>query len=128
MASTSLCGLQQKCFGTQRSVRSSRRSSTSVHATVWTPNSERPKGHDRPWIQASGQPIMAPRTQEMAGDPFGLLLRQRIVFLGGEVEDFGADAIISQLLLLDNQDPTKDIKMFINSPGEQQCSRVGRPR
>jgi hypothetical protein len=30
----------------------------------------------------------------MAGDPFGLLLRQRIVFLGGEVEDFGADALV----------------------------------
>jgi ATP-dependent Clp protease protease subunit len=55
----------------------------------------------------------------MAGDPFGLLLRQRIVFLGGEVEDFGADALVSQLLLLDNQDATKDIKLFINSPGVQ---------
>jgi ATP-dependent Clp protease protease subunit len=32
----------------------------------------------------------------MAGDPFGLLLRQRIVFLGGEVEDFGADALVSE--------------------------------
>jgi ATP-dependent Clp protease protease subunit len=57
----------------------------------------------------------------MAGDPFGLLLRQRIVFLGGEVEDFGADALVSQLLLLDNQDQTKDIKMFINSPGKLQA-------
>jgi ATP-dependent Clp protease, protease subunit len=53
----------------------------------------------------------------MAGDPYGLLLKQRIVFLGGEVNDFGADAIVSQLLLLDAQDPTKDIKLFINSPG-----------
>lgn len=43
----------------------------------------------------------------MAGDPFGMLLRQRIVFLGGEVTDFTADAVISQLLLLDSQDPTK---------------------
>ncbi len=43
----------------------------------------------------------------MAGDPFGLLLRQRIVFLGGEVNDFSADAVISQLLLLDSQAPTK---------------------
>lgn len=33
----------------------------------------------------------------MAGDPFGLLLRQRIVFLGGEVEDFGADALVSHM-------------------------------
>jgi len=53
----------------------------------------------------------------MQGDPFGLLLRQRTIFMGGEVEDFGADAIISQLLLLDSQDPSKDIKLFINSPG-----------
>ena len=53
----------------------------------------------------------------MAGDPFGLLLRQRIIFMGNEVTDFSADAIVSQLLLLDSQDPTKDIKLFINSPG-----------
>lgn len=77
----------------------------------------KPKGWDRPWIQANSQPLLAPRTADMQGDPFGLLLRQRIVFMGGEVEDFSADAIISQLLLLDSQDPTKDIKMFINSPG-----------
>jgi ATP-dependent Clp protease protease subunit len=37
----------------------------------------------------------------MAGDPFGLLLRQRIVFLGGEVEDFGADALVSTGFALD---------------------------
>jgi hypothetical protein len=98
-----------------------------VRAALWTPPSrgdpqqpqqqQQPKGYDRPWIQANGQPIMAPRTADMAGDPFGLLLRQRIIFLGGEVDDFGADAIVSQLLLLDQQDATKDIKLFINSPG-----------
>ena len=47
--------------------------------------------------------MIAPRTADMAGDPFGLLLSNRIVFLGGEVNDFSADAIISQLLLLDSQ-------------------------
>nr|7EKO_C Chain C, ATP-dependent Clp protease proteolytic subunit [Chlamydomonas reinhardtii]7EKO_E Chain E, ATP-dependent Clp protease proteolytic subunit [Chlamydomonas reinhardtii]7EKO_G Chain G, ATP-dependent Clp protease proteolytic subunit [Chlamydomonas reinhardtii]7EKQ_C Chain C, ATP-dependent Clp protease proteolytic subunit [Chlamydomonas reinhardtii]7EKQ_E Chain E, ATP-dependent Clp protease proteolytic subunit [Chlamydomonas reinhardtii]7EKQ_G Chain G, ATP-dependent Clp protease proteolyt len=73
----------------------------------------------------NSQPIVAPRTAEMQGDPFGLLLRQRIVFLGGEVEDFGADAIISQLLLLDSQDPTKDIKIFINSPGGSVTAGMG---
>ena len=61
---------------------------------------------------------MAPRTQDLGGDPFGLLLKQRIVFLGGEVNDFLADAVVSQLLLLDSLDSTKDIKLFINSPGE----------
>lgn len=47
----------------------------------------------------------------------GLLLRERIVFLGSSIDDFVADAIISQLLLLDAQDSTKDIKLFINSTG-----------
>eukprot|EP00887_Chlorella_sp_A99_P004688 scaffold4.g4688.t1 len=47
----------------------------------------------------------------MAGDPFGLLLRQRIVFLGGEVNDFTADAI--------------DIKLFINSPGGSVTAGMG---
>lgn len=100
------------------------RAATCVRAAIWTPNQQSDalsRGRDRPWIEANGQPILAPRTADMAGDPFGLLLRQRIVFLGGEVEDFGADALVSQLLLLDNQDQTKDIKMFINSPGELQA-------
>eukprot|EP00879_Flechtneria_rotunda_P020183 GHRR01021224.1.p1 GENE.GHRR01021224.1~~GHRR01021224.1.p1 ORF type:complete len:154 (+),score=47.84 GHRR01021224.1:161-622(+) len=97
------------------------RAAIRVRAAIWTPSQSgsTERGKDRPWIQANGQPILAPRTQDMAGDPFGLLLRQRIVFLGGEVEDFGADALVSQLLLLDNQDATKDIKLFINSPGER---------
>lgn len=47
----------------------------------------------------------------------GLLLKERIVFLGSQIDDFVADAIISQLLLLDAQDHTKDIRLFINSPG-----------
>ncbi|KAE8727451.1 ATP-dependent Clp protease proteolytic subunit 2 [Hibiscus syriacus] len=50
-------------------------------------------------------------------DAMGLLLKERIVFLGNQIDDFLADAIISQLLLLDAQDPTKDIRLFINSPG-----------
>lgn len=52
-------------------------------------------------------PLATLRSQEMAGDPFALLLKQRIIFLGGEVSDFSADAIVSQLLLLDAQDHTK---------------------
>ena len=79
-----------------------------------TPSVKRPAPHV---LQAQGQPILAPRTQDLGGDPFGLLLKQRIVFLGGEVNDFVADAIVSQLLLLDSLDSTKDIKLFINSPG-----------
>ncbi|KAK6929720.1 Clp protease proteolytic subunit /Translocation-enhancing protein TepA [Dillenia turbinata] len=64
----------------------------------------------------------APQTPATAmkgaeSDVMGLLLRERIVFLGNSIDDFVADAIISQLLLLDVQDPKKDIKLFINSPG-----------
>lgn len=47
----------------------------------------------------------------------GLLLKERIVFLGSPIDDFVADAIISQLLLLDALDHTKDIRLFVNSPG-----------
>ncbi|PON38453.1 ATP-dependent Clp protease proteolytic subunit [Parasponia andersonii] len=64
----------------------------------------------------------APQTPATAmrgaeADAMGLLLRERIVFLGSSIDDFVADAIISQLLLLDAQDSTKDIKLFINSTG-----------
>ncbi|GMN64865.1 hypothetical protein TIFTF001_033938 [Ficus carica] len=64
----------------------------------------------------------APQTPATAmrgaeSDAMGLLLRERIVFLGSSIDDFVADAIISQLILLDAQDSTKDIKLFINSPG-----------
>lgn len=69
-------------------------------------------------------PVVAPKVQD-AGDPFGLLLQQRIVFLGSEVNDFTADAVVSQLLLLDAQDPTKDIKLFINSPGGSVTAGMG---
>lgn len=64
----------------------------------------------------------APQTPATAmkgaeADSLGLLLKERIVFLGSSIDDFVADAIISQLLLLDAQDSTKDIRLFINSPG-----------
>lgn len=73
----------------------------------------------------ANQPIIAPRTEGMAGDPFGLLLRNRTIFMGGEVEDFGADALVAQLLLLDSQDQGKPIKLFINSPGGSVTAGMG---
>lgn len=60
-------------------------------------------------------PATASRGAE--GDVMGLLLRERIVFLGSSIDDFVADAVMSQLLLLDAKDPTKDIRLFINSTG-----------
>jgi len=47
------------------------------------------------------------------------------VFLGGEVNDFTADAVVSQLLLLDSMDSTKDIKLFVNSPGGSVTAGMG---
>ena len=45
------------------------------------------------------------------------LLRERIIFLGSQVEDKMANAICAQMLLLDAEEPNKDIYLYINSPG-----------
>lgn len=54
---------------------------------------------------------------ERAMDIFSLLLRQRIVFLNGPVDDNVASLIVAQLLFLESENPTKDISFYINSPG-----------
>jgi ATP-dependent Clp protease protease subunit len=54
---------------------------------------------------------------ERAWDIYSRLLKDRIVFLGTEVDDFVANAIIAQLLFLESDDPDKEITLYINSPG-----------
>ncbi len=54
---------------------------------------------------------------ERAYDIYSRLLRERIVFLGGPIDDYMANIVIAQLLFLENEDPKKDIKLYINSPG-----------
>ena len=54
---------------------------------------------------------------ERAYDIYSLLLKERIVFLGTQINDQVANSIIAQLLFLSNQDPEKEIKIYINSPG-----------
>jgi ATP-dependent Clp protease protease subunit len=54
---------------------------------------------------------------ERSFDIYSRLLRERIVFLGQEVEDSIANLIAAQLLFLDAEDPTKDIYLYLNSPG-----------
>jgi ATP-dependent Clp protease protease subunit len=54
---------------------------------------------------------------ERAYDIYSRLLKERIIFLGTEVEDTVANLVIAQLLFLESEDPTKDIKLYINSPG-----------
>jgi ATP-dependent Clp protease protease subunit len=54
---------------------------------------------------------------ERAYDIYSRLLRERVVMLNGPVEDNMANTIVAQLLFLESEDPTKDISLFINSPG-----------
>ena len=54
---------------------------------------------------------------ERAYDIYSRLLKDRIVFVGGEIDDVMANAIVAQLLFLQAQDPSKEVSMYINSPG-----------
>ncbi len=54
---------------------------------------------------------------ERAYDIYSRLLKDRIIFLGSAIDDNVANTVIAQLLFLENQDPEKDIKLYINSPG-----------
>lgn len=54
---------------------------------------------------------------ERAYDIWSRLLKDRIVFLGGPIDDTVANLIIAQLLFLESEDPDKDVQMYINSPG-----------
>lgn len=54
---------------------------------------------------------------EKAFDIFSRLLRERIIFLGTEIDDEVANSIVAQLLLLDSENNEKDIMLYINSPG-----------
>jgi ATP-dependent Clp protease protease subunit len=54
---------------------------------------------------------------ERAYDIYSRLLKERIIFLGGPINDAVSNTVIAQLLFLDSQDPKKEIKLYINSPG-----------
>ncbi|MDD7761217.1 MAG: ATP-dependent Clp endopeptidase proteolytic subunit ClpP [Firmicutes bacterium] len=59
---------------------------------------------------------------ERSYDIFSRLLKERIIFVTGEVNDAMADLVVAQLLFLEAEDPEKDIQMYINSPGGQVTS------
>ncbi len=50
-------------------------------------------------------------------DPYNKLFEERIIFLGSQVDDVSANDLMAQLLVLESQDPDRDITMYINSPG-----------
>ena len=64
-------------------------------------------------------PVVVEQTNrgERSYDIYSRLLKERIIFLGGEVNDVTADLIVAQLLFLEAEDPDKDIQLYINSPG-----------
>ena len=64
-------------------------------------------------------PIVVEQTGsgERSYDIYSRLLKDRIVFLDGEINDLSADLVVAQLLFLDGQDIDKDINLYINSPG-----------
>ncbi len=64
-------------------------------------------------------PVVVEQTSrgERSYDIFSRLLKERIVFLDGEVNDATADLVVAQMLFLEAEDPEKDIQLYINSPG-----------
>lgn len=64
-------------------------------------------------------PMVIEKSQfgERAYDIYSRLLRERIIFLGGGIDDDTANLIIAQLLFLEAEDPKKDVSLYVNSPG-----------
>ena len=87
------------------------------HNTGNFPFSVQDRMHDP--IQANLVPMVVEQTNrgERAYDIFSRLLKERIIFLNGPIDDGVASLVCSQLLFLESENPTKDISMYINSPG-----------
>ena len=70
-------------------------------------------------IQNSLVPMVVEQTSrgERAYDIYSRLLKERIIFMVGPVEDYSSNLIVAQLLFLESENPTKDISLYINSPG-----------
>ena len=69
--------------------------------------------------KAVGVPMVIEQSSrgERAFDIYSRLLRERVIFCVGEVEDYMANLIVAQLLFLESENPEKDIHLYINSPG-----------
>jgi ATP-dependent Clp protease protease subunit len=73
-----------------------------------------------PDVEASGLvPMVVEQTSrgERAYDIYSRLLKERVIFLVGQVEDHMANLIVAQMLFLESENPDKDIHLYINSPG-----------
>ena len=61
---------------------------------------------------------------ERSYDIYSRLLKDRIIFLGGEIDDDVANSIVAQMLFLEMEDPDADIMLYINSPGGSRWYRL----
>lgn len=78
-------------------------------------------------IQNNLVPMVIEKTQggERAFDIFSRLLKERIIFVTGGIDDHMANLVVAQLLFLEAEDPKKDISMYINSPGGSVSAGLG---
>ncbi|ACR11619.1 ATP-dependent Clp protease, proteolytic subunit ClpP [Teredinibacter turnerae T7901] len=78
-----------------------------------------PMGGQSTTIQSSLVPIVVEQTArgERSYDIYSRLLKERVIFLVGQVEDHMANLVVAQLLFLEAENPDKDIHLYINSPG-----------
>ena len=72
-------------------------------------------------------PTVLEKTQfgERAYDIYSRLLKERIIFLGGPMDDDVANVIVAQLIFLEHEDPKKDITLYVNSPGGSVTAGMG---
>lgn len=72
-----------------------------------------------PSVQANLVPMVVEQTPrgERAFDIFSRLLKERVIFVVGQVEDHMANLIVAQLLFLESENPEKDVYLYVNSPG-----------
>jgi ATP-dependent Clp protease, protease subunit len=84
-----------------------------VYSNVNVPNLKNPR------MSHGYLPKIVEKTSrgEEVWDIFSRLIKDNIIFLGGEIDDWQADIVIATLLFMDSQDPEKDIYLYINSPG-----------
>lgn len=82
-------------------------------------NMKQTSGDNDHVITSQVVPMVIEKTNlgERAYDIYSRLLKERIIFLGGAIEDYNANLVIAQLLFLEAEDPKKDIQLYVNSPG-----------
>src|SRR3990170_4140062 len=103
--------LAQQRIGMEQYLEMARQSPEELAIELREPASRRGKTMLVPMV------IESSARGERAFDIYSRLLKERIIFLGDAIEDHIANLVIAQLLFLESEDPTKDISLYINSPG-----------